>query len=130
MMKHALVLSAGLGLAAVSMAARADVEFRVEVGAPPPAVIYAPPPRVDYIPSPRPGYAWVPGQWVWDYNRYVWVGGYWTVAQPVVSPFPPRYLPSYGHHHRREWREREHERRPDPRAYPPDWPRGSQAPRR
>lgn len=39
----------------------------------------APPePRNEVVPGERRGYAWAPGHWAWNHNRYVWVKGNWV----------------------------------------------------
>jgi len=82
----------GLALAAFAAPASAEVSFSIEFGAPP-QVYYAPPPRVvapprvvEYRPAPPYGHVWIPAQWAWHHNRYVWVDGYWSAAHPAHRP--------------------------------------------
>jgi hypothetical protein len=57
-----------IGGASLPAAARANVDFYVNV-APPPL-------RYEVVPAPRLGWVWVPGYWDWRGNRYLWVPGH------------------------------------------------------
>ena len=59
----------------------------------------APPASLETGPnSPPPGenFAWAPGSWVWQVDRYAWQPGYWYQAQPdwVWSPSSYQATPS------------------------------------
>ncbi len=72
-MKHrALILALSLVTASVfAQAASAQVYGAVRFGPPAPIVERRPV-------LPGPGYAWRPGYWQWNGNRYVWRGGYYV----------------------------------------------------
>ena len=54
----------------------------------------APPPTQESGPnSPQPGedFAWAPGTWLWQTDRYVWRPGYWFQTQPDWIWVPSSY---------------------------------------
>ncbi|NQT50491.1 YXWGXW repeat-containing protein [bacterium] len=64
------------------------------VFAPPPAVVIPmappPPPRVVRPPSPGPGHVLVPGRYVWQGGRHVWVPPVWNrPPRPGAAWMPP-----------------------------------------
>jgi len=61
---------AGLLLAG-SLFAKIDFSLGVNIGPPPPPMVYARPG------APGPGYAWVDGYWYPVNGRYVWREGFW-----------------------------------------------------
>lgn len=79
-MKALVALSfAGVALVAFAAPASAELSFSIEFGAPPPRV-------VEYRSAPRHGYVWIPAQWAWHHDRYVWADGYWSAAYPAHRP--------------------------------------------
>jgi len=50
-----------------------------------------PPPRVVYMPEPRPGYAWQPGYWTLQNDRWLWVDGGWIALQPGNTWVPTHW---------------------------------------
>src|SRR3954464_10272221 len=75
----ATVLAASVGSVAVPAVAQG---VRV---APPPA-------RHEVAPPPRHGYAWMPGHWQWNYNRYQWVQGSWVRERRGERYDEPRWV--------------------------------------
>ena len=79
----AVGLATGAALAAAWFAGIAPASAQMVVLAPPTPVYEAPPP-------PRVGYMWERGYWGWQYGRYIWVPGHWTmVARGAAVPPPP-----------------------------------------
>jgi hypothetical protein len=50
-----------------------------------------PPPQVVYAPAPKPGYAWQPGYWVREQDRWVWVEGQWVTIPPGYGWAPTQW---------------------------------------
>jgi hypothetical protein len=51
-----------------------------------------PPPRVVYVQAAEhPGYAWQPGYWTRQDNRWVWVEGRWIALQPGFNWAPTHW---------------------------------------
>jgi WXXGXW repeat (2 copies) len=74
-------------LAALSVAANAQISLNISVDvAPPPLPFYEQPP------IPEEGYLWAPGYWAWDNSEadYYWVPGTWVQApEPSLLWTPP-----------------------------------------
>lgn len=47
-------------------------------------------------PAPGPGATWVPGNWVWQDNRYVWQPGTWITPPDQWTWVPPQYVSTPG----------------------------------
>ena len=61
---------AGATIGSTVVPAAAAVYGNVNIRVGPPA------PQIETIPvAPGPGYAWHPGVWRWNGERYIWVGG-------------------------------------------------------
>jgi hypothetical protein len=74
----------------------AHVSIGVQIGPPPPPVVYAVPA------APGPGYVWVGSYWYPAGNRWNWRRGYWTGAPyPGAHWLAPRY--AGGVYHRGYW---------------------------
>jgi hypothetical protein len=67
--------------------------------------IAPPAPIVETRPAmPGPGYAWVPGYYRWNGNRYVWVHGHYSHAPRPNDSWVPGHW-TQGPHGRWHWRE-------------------------
>jgi hypothetical protein len=104
MKPFAFSLLAAAGLATLVVTARAEthVSLNLQLGAPPPVVVYTPPPApvVEQVAvSPGPGYVWVAGHHSWINGRWVWYSGAW-----VVPPQPNTiYVEGRWDEHTRNW---------------------------
>ncbi len=73
-----LMGATALALAAWSCATTASAQMVVLA---PPAAVY------EAAPPPGAAYAWQPGYWAWEHERYVWVPGR-RIAREAVTPQP------------------------------------------
>lgn len=102
---------AGISLPA---AARANVDFYLNFG--------PPPPRYEVVPVPRAGFVWVPGYWDWRAHRHHWVKGRWVRYRPGYYYEPVRWVHRGGRYHRYGgWRHGEHYRHYYGRPYDRRW---------
>jgi hypothetical protein len=69
--------------AVVQAASAKEITYYPE---PPPPPVTAPPGA-----APSPESFWVPGNWVWNGERYVWRAGYWARVQPGYVWVPGHY---------------------------------------
>jgi len=93
MMQHLISLPlASAAVLALSAISASGPEVGVVVGVPPP------PPKVEMGPVlPVPGYAWRPGYWRWEVDRYIWIpGGYLVTPQPHAVWVSGRWAPANG----------------------------------
>ena len=56
--------------------------------------------RVEVVPPARANYAWTPGYWNWDGQRYSWMSGVWVAQQSGQHWVPDRYEQRDGHYYR------------------------------
>jgi len=113
--------AAALGVAAMPMAASADVAVYFNT-APPEA-------RYEAIPAPRQGYVWSSGYWNAKNNKHVWQAGHWErdrsgyyMTQPAWTQHDNRWELQRGH-----WTkgDRDHDGVPDSVDRAPDNPHRS-----
>lgn len=78
---RSLVLSAVL---TAGGSAFAQISFNIVVA--PPAPLH------EAAPTVQPGYAWAPGYWAWNNNRYVWVRGRTVMQRDGYNWVPDRWV--------------------------------------
>ena len=63
------------------------------------AYLPEPPESVEAGPNsnaPSSDYVWIPGSWVWGYDRYAWRPGYWNLVDPAWIWVPAYYIRTSG----------------------------------
>ena len=70
----ASALMTSIAVPAALSPAAAQVNFSINLGAPPE-------PQYEVVPAPRQGYAWAPGYWQVQNNQHVWAPGRWMEAR-------------------------------------------------
>jgi hypothetical protein len=64
-------------------------------------IVVAPPEPVYEVVRPVPnGYAWAPGYWAWNNDRYIWVGGRTMLQRPGYRWQPDRWAQRNGNYYR------------------------------
>jgi hypothetical protein len=61
-----------------------EIEYLPE----PPATVEAGP----NVAAPSPDQTWLPGNWIWQQNRYAWQPGYWAAGQANWNWIPSHYV--------------------------------------
>ena len=89
---RSLLLTALLVAATSAGTALAQVNLNISLA--PPA------PQFEAVPAVAQGYAWAPGYWAWNGDRYIWIRGRQIVQRTGYRWEPDRWENRDGHHYR------------------------------